>query len=108
MIVRAHECVSQGVRLSEEGNLITVFTAPKYGGDNGGAIVEVSRRLDVSGGFRSPCVFYKPFTFHLQKIYRYILKHCEQNIARARHGQTQLIWIDRVMVAARIHLVILS
>ena len=49
MIVRAHECVSQGVRLSEEGNLITVFTAPKYGGgDNGGAIVEVSRRLDVS------------------------------------------------------------
>ena len=48
MIVRAHECVSQGVRLSDEGNLITVFTAPKYGGgNNGGAIVEVSRRLDV-------------------------------------------------------------
>jgi len=48
MIVRAHECVSKGVRLSEEGNLITVFTAPKYGGgDNSGAIVEVSRRLDV-------------------------------------------------------------
>ena len=65
MIVRAHECVSQGVRLSEEGNLITVFTAPKYGGgDNGGAIVEVSRRLDVSVFFLF-CIFYKS-PFHLQ------------------------------------------
>ena len=68
MIVRAHECVSQGVRLSEEGNLITVFTAPKYGGgDNGGAIVEVSRRLDVSGGFSFSMCFLNIYIPNLKK-----------------------------------------
>lgn len=48
MIVRAHECVDNGVRLSDHGDLATVFSAPRYGGGkNGAAIVEISRRLDV-------------------------------------------------------------
>ena len=49
LIVRAHQCVQDGFEFFAEGRLLTLFSAPDYGGcyNNDGAIVIVSRDLVV-------------------------------------------------------------
>eukprot|EP00939_MAST-03C_sp_MAST-3C-sp1_P004188 g4188.t1 len=48
MIVRAHEVQAGGVSLGPSGRVLTVFSAPRYCGQtNAGAILEISRDLNV-------------------------------------------------------------
>jgi len=48
LILRAHECVHDGMKLFADGLCVTIFSAPKYcDHDNAGAIAEISRGLQV-------------------------------------------------------------
>jgi hypothetical protein len=48
LIIRAHECVNDGMKVFAEGRLVTIFSAPKYcGHENAGAIAEITRHLQI-------------------------------------------------------------
>ena len=49
LIIRAHECVKSGWKLSCEGRCVTVFSAPNYCGthNNAGAMLEINRDLHI-------------------------------------------------------------
>ena len=48
LIIRAHECVNDGMKVFPEGRLVTIFSAPKYcGHENAGAIAEITRHLQI-------------------------------------------------------------
>ena len=49
LIIRAHECVKSGWKLSCQGRVVTVFSAPNYCGthNNAGAMLEINRDLHI-------------------------------------------------------------
>lgn len=107
LIVRAHQCVQDGFEFFAEGRLLTLFSAPDYGGcyNNDGAIVIVSRDLVVLPKVRvSRSIFLAPIlpACVTQPFFsRPFCPHVSRPILLIRHAPSLFYRCSRALRAPR-------